>query len=316
MNAYDMLMEFPNQFEQQQVKKVNISDYKGVVFSGMGGSGIVGDIIKLLLENSQIGIPVLSVKGYSLPFYVGQGWLVICTSYSGDTEETLSVFDNALSVKASIICVSSGGSLKSKAEAEGIEYYSIPQGYPPRYALGYMLSTLMCLFGFDPTPIRQNLLNNREEIMNLAEKFSQLTYGYVPIVYGTPLTEPVAFRWKTQINENAKTQCYNAILPELHHNEVVGLDNPTIRNLCYFFLLYDPQDHPRVIKRVEITQNILKEFGIAPVTLNGKGKTLAERIMYFVYLGDWLSYYLAQAYGYDPIPVKVVQWIKKELSDK
>lgn len=314
MDAYSMLVNFPEQFKSVQAKEVKPENYRGIIFSGMGGSGIVGDVAKLLLETQGINIPVLSIRGYSLPPYVSKDWLVICTSYSGDTEETISIFENALAVNASVICVSSGGALKSKAQEKGIDHYSIPQGYPPRYALGYMLSTLMCIFGLDPTPIQANLSKNAQEITSLAQDYAKLAFGYIPIVYATPLTETAAFRWKTQINENSKTQCYYASLPEMHHNEVVGLDNPTTRSYCYFFLLYDEEDHPRVLKRVNITEHVLKELGITPLLVKGKGETLIQRVMYLIYLGDWLSYYLAQNYNYDPIPVNIIQWIKKELS--
>ncbi len=316
MDAYSMLLDFPKQFDKKQTKEFDIRNYKGVVFSGMGGSGIVGDLAKLLLEASNTPIPVISLRGYSLPSYVSRDWLVVCTSYSGDTEETVSILENAIAVDACVVCISSGGTLKKLAEDKNIDYYNIPQGYPPRYALGYMLSTIMSLFGLDPIPIQVSLSENLPEIMSLAEKYAKLTFGYLPIVYATPLTEAAAFRWKTQINENSKTQCYYATLPEMHHNEVVGLSNPTIRNLCYFFLLYDTEDHPRVLKRVSITEKVLKDLGISPISINGKGRTLIERVMYLIYLGDWISYYLAQAYSYDPIPVDIIQSIKKELSDK
>ncbi len=314
MDAYKMLTDFPQQFRRESVKRISPEDYEGVVFSGMGGSGIVGDIIKTLLENSGVRVPLLSLRGYTLPPYVKEGWLVVCTSYSGNTEETLSIFNHALSVNAHLVCISSGGLLKEYADREGVEHHRIPTGYPPRYALGYMLSVLMSLLGFDPEPVGAHLMHHRDRIIAWAKDTAKVVFSYMPIVYGTPLTEAVAFRWKTQINENTKTQCYTAVLPELHHNEVVGLDNPAVRNLCHFFLLYDEEDHPRVLKRVEITQKLLEDLGIAPVLLKGEGKNLTERLMHLIYMGDWLSYYLAEAYGYDPLPVRVIDFIKGELS--
>ena len=314
MDAFEMLENFPEQFYRVEVDKISPESYEGLVFSGMGGSGIVGDIMKVLLESSGLKVPVISIRGYTLPPYVKKGWLAVCTSYSGNTEETISVLRECISKGIDAICVSSGGLLRELALEKGIPHYGLPTGYPPRYALGYMLSVLMSLLGFDPEPIGKNLTIHADSIMKKAQEMASVVYSYMPIVYGTPLTEPVSFRWKTQINENSKTQCYTAILPELHHNEVVGLDNPAVRNLCHFFILYDEEDHDRVLKRVEITEKLLKDLGIAPTVLSGVGGTLAERMMYLVYLGDWLSYYLAEAYGYDPIPVKVIDFIKGELS--
>lgn len=312
MDALRMLEEFPSQFSAVECQTLNPEDYKGIVFSGMGGSGIVGDFMRLFLKPS---VPVLSVRGYDLPSFVDRDWLLVCTSYSGNTEETISTLQEGLRKGARAVCISSGGRLMEMAKRENLPHLPIPQGYPPRYALGFMLSTLMCLFGMsaEVENIKANLESNKEKIKTKAQEVAKSMFTYLPIVYGTPLTETVAFRWKTQINENAKTLCYNAFLPEMHHNEVVGLDNPHIRNLCAFVLLYDPEDHTRNIKRVEITQHIFKELGIVLKVLVGEGNSLIERLLYLTYLGDWLSLYLADLYGQDPIPVRVIDFIKKSL---
>lgn len=112
---------------------------------------------------------------------------------------------------------------------------------------------------------------SKGEIKETAYRIAQVIQNYIPIVYGTPLTEPIAFRWKTQVNENSKTLCYTATLPELHHNEAVGLENPITRNLCHFIILWDPEDHPRVKKMVQITEELFKELGLVPIVLQGKG---------------------------------------------
>lgn len=312
MNVLKMLEEFPEQFRQIDCKAVNAENYKGVAFSGMGGSGIVGDFMALTLS---LQIPVVSLRGYELPPYVEKDWLVVCTSYSGNTEETISTLEDALKRGIRPVCVSSGGKLREIAQKEGLTYLPLPEGYPPRYAFGYMLSALLSLFGMQDSVkrLREHLLKYREEIKTQAKEIACSMFTYLPVVYGTPLTEPVAFRWKTQINENAKTLCYNAFLPEMHHNEVVGLENPQIRNLCTFTLLYDPQDHPRILKRVELTRQIFEEMGVVLRVFSGKGQTLLERLVYLTYLGDWVSLHLANIYGQDPVPVKVIDFIKKML---
>ncbi len=313
MDAFDMLEEFPKQFSRVECQRVSLEDYAGVVFSGMGGSGIVGDFMRLFLKSEK---PVLSIKGYNLPAFVKRDWLLVCTSYSGNTEETISVLEEALSRGLKPICVSSGGRLREIAEKEGLIHIPLPKGYPPRYAFGFMLSALFCLFGMADSVdrLREHLTNHKEEIKREAKNIAQFMFTYMPIVYGTPLTEPVAYRWKTQINENAKTLCYNAFLPEMHHNEVVGLDNPQIRNLCTFVLLYDPQDHERVLKRVDITRQIFEELGMVLKVLSGKGESLPERLLYLTYLGDWVSLYLAEIYQQDPISIEVIDFIKKSLA--
>ena len=315
MKALEWLQTLPDQFSIHGVPALNVQEYKGVVFSGMGGSGIVGDMVKLLLEKKGVEVPILSVHDYELPPCAKEGWLLVAISYSGNTEETISVVEEAKEKGLSVVCVSSGGKLKGIAKREGFTFLSVPPDYAPRYAFGFMLSAVMSLLGLGSAleGIKEHLTEKRDQIKEKAYGIAQVIQNYIPIVYGTPLTSPIAFRWKTQINEDSKTLCYTAVLPELHHNEVVGLDNPIARNLCHFIILHDPEDHPRIQKRVEITVEIFKELGLAPIVLQGEGKNLEERLMYLAYLGDWVSYYLADAYGYDPLPVKIIDRIKKAL---
>ncbi|MCS7171668.1 MAG: bifunctional phosphoglucose/phosphomannose isomerase [Aquificaceae bacterium] len=312
MEALRMIEEFPEQFRKLECDSLNLEDYEGVLFSGMGGSGIVGDFMKLFLKSDR---PVLSLRGYELPAFVKKNWLLVCTSYSGNTEETISVLEEAVRRGIRTVCVSSGGRLKEIAERERLVHLPLLQGYPPRYALGFMLSALLCLFGMkaEVERLREHLAKSKERIREEAKGLAEGMFTYLPVVYGTPLTEPVAFRWKTQINENSKTLCYNAFLPEMHHNEVVGLDNPQIRNLCIFTLLYDPEDHTRILKRVEITEHIFKELGVVLRLLKGEGQNLMERLLYLTYLGDWVSLHLSDIYGQDPLPVKVIDFIKRSL---
>ncbi|MFN7065777.1 MAG: bifunctional phosphoglucose/phosphomannose isomerase [Aquificaceae bacterium] len=311
MDSYQMLEDFPEQFKAVDVPSLEI-DHDGFVFSGMGGSGIVGDFMRLFLK---VDKPILSIKGYELPSFVKKSWLLVCTSYSGNTEETISILEESLRRGLEPLCVSSGGALQEISKERGLLHLPLPHGYPPRYALGFMFSTLLSLFGMggEVEKIREHLKEHKEEIKSEAKSIAKNLFGYLPVVYGTPLTESVAFRWKTQINENSKTLCYNAFLPEMHHNEVVGLDNPSIRSLCHFILLKDAEDHPRIARRVTITEEVFKELGIVLKLLQGKGSTLIERLMYLTYLGDWVSFYLAELYQQDPVPVKVIDYIKKNL---
>ena len=184
MDALHMLESFPEQFKMVEVKAVNPEDYEGVVFSGMGGSGIVGDFIKTFLKTNR---PVLSLRGYDLPPFVKEGWLLVCTSYSGNTEETISVLEEALKRGIKPICVSSGGKIKEIAQREGLMHIPLPTGYAPRYALGFMLSALMCLFGMgeDVESIGKHLTLHKEKIRSEAKSIAQSLFSYLPVVYGT-----------------------------------------------------------------------------------------------------------------------------------
>ncbi|MCS7083906.1 MAG: bifunctional phosphoglucose/phosphomannose isomerase [Aquificaceae bacterium] len=315
MQASDMLERFPMDIKSYSCEAIDPQSFKGIALCGMGGSGIVGDFMKVFLERSELEIPVLSLKGYTLPAYIQEGWLVICTSYSGNTEETISVLKEALKRGIKPICISSGGELYNLASQNSLTHIMLPEGYPPRFALGFMLSALMSLFDMhsEIALIKDALEKHKSEIKEQAKVIAHSHLNYIPIIYATPITEPVALRWRTQHNENSKTLCYHAILPEMHHNEVVGLENQELLGNLAFCVLYDPQDHPRVIKRVKITQSLLQEKGIMPRLLAGKGTSIYERLLYLTYLGDWISYYLAGLYKKDPLPVEVIDFIKKSL---
>ena len=316
MSPEEMLKSFPDQLEWEKLD-VDLSLYHTVTFCGMGGSGIVGDIAKSWMEHRGCKVPSVSYRGYGLPNCVrGEEHLVVCTSYSGNTEETISNFEEAIERQATVVCISSGGKLEELAKSSGVLHLKIPEGFAPRYALGYMLSRVLAILGIDREEIedaKENLKASYEDIKSKGEEIAQKLYGYIPVMYATPLTEVCAFRWKTQINENSKTQAYYASLPEIHHNEVVGLENAEIRGKCAFVVMFDPKDHDRVRRRVDITIKLLKDLGIVPIAIGGDGNSYLSRVLHLIHIGDWMSYYLAGKYGFEPLPVKTIDKIKEEL---
>ena len=317
MSPEEMLKSFPDQLEWEKLD-IDLSLYHTVTFCGMGGSGIVGDIAKSWLEHRGCKVPALTHRGYGLPNCVkGEENLVVCISYSGNTEETVSNFEEAMQRQATIVCVSSGGKLEELAKSSGVLHLKVPEGFAPRFALGYMLSRVLAVLGIDREEIedaRDNLKNSYEDIKKKGEEIANKLYSYIPVIYSTPLTEVAAFRWKTQINENSKTQAYFATLPEMHHNEVMGLENAEIRSKCAFVVMFDPKDHERVRRRVDITIKLLKDFGIVPIAIGGDGNSYLARTLHLIHVGDWTSYYLAGKYGFEPLPVSTIERIKEELS--
>ena len=317
MSPEEMLKSFPDQLQWEKLD-IDRSLYHTITFCGMGGSGIVGDIAKSWLERKGCKVVSLSYRGYGLPNYVnGEEHLVVCTSYSGNTEETVNNFETAMMRGATVVCVSSGGKLEDLAKSSGVLHLKVPGGLAPRHSLGYMLSRVLSILGVEKEEledVRENLKTNYEDIKKKAQDIAQRLYGYIPIIYATPLTEPCAFRWKTQINENSKTQAYFAVLPEMHHNEVAALDNAEIRSKCAFILMFDPKDHENIRKRVDITIKLLKDLGIVPVAIGGDGNSYLSRLLYLIHVGDWTSYYLAGKYGFEPLPVRTIDRIKEEIS--
>jgi len=318
MDPKGMIESLPDQIVWEDIGE-DIGGFSRVLICGMGGSGIVGDIARSWAEHKGLKVPVLSYRGYGLPPWAeGKDTFVICVSYSGNTEETVSNLETALERNCHVVAVSSGGKLEEISKKKGIRHLKIPGGYAPRYALGFMLSKVLSLLGADREEVEDAGENLKERVKESEERgrvLAERLYGYVPLIYATPLTEAVAFRWKTQINENSKTQAYFAVLPELHHNEVVGLDNAEIRSRFLFLILFDPKDHHRVKVRVDITAGILKDLGIVPEILNGEGNSYLARLLHLIYIGDWTSYHLALRYGFDPLPVRVIDRIKERLSE-
>jgi glucose/mannose-6-phosphate isomerase len=316
MKPKETLEKFSSQLSYEEGLGVNLADYEGVVFCGMGGSAIVGDIAKSWLEHRGFNKPILSYRGYGLPNFVNGNYLLLCISYSGNTEETVSNFMSAVERGIKPICVSSGGKLREFAHENRARHIELPEGFAPRFALGFMLSKILCILGIDREEIedaREHIQENaqlfKEKARYLADKF----YGRIPLIYATPMTEAVSTRWKAEINENSKSPCYRAIIPEMHHNEVVGLSNPLMRNKFSFLLMNDPKDVERVRLRVEITLQLLKDYGVNPTLLSWEGNSYLSRTLALIYTGDWTSLYLAELYGYDPLPVKAIDNIKSAL---
>lgn len=300
---------------------------KQVVFVGMGGSAISGDIVADLLRD-KINIPVYVNRGYKLPNFVNKQTLVIAISYSGNTEETLASVEEASSRGAKIVCITSGGRLKDK----GCPLVLAPPGYQPRAALPYLLITalkVLALAGFHPVndndikqavnilqKIRKEAGPEVSERSNTLKQLAKKMLGKVPIIlaaFGT--TAAAGLRLKTQLNENSKVTALYNLFPEMNHNEIVNLaelENGK-HNFC-LLLLRDEDEDRRIVKRMDITKSLIgAKFG-GVKELFAKGKTKIAKALSLIYLGDLLSVYLAEAKGIDPDQVEVITKLKRELA--
>ncbi|HID09132.1 TPA: bifunctional phosphoglucose/phosphomannose isomerase [Candidatus Micrarchaeota archaeon] len=272
-------------------------------------------------------IEVITARGYGIPPYIGGETLLIAVSYSGNTEETLSAFLDGLERTHRAVGISSGGKLAELCRERDIPWIEIPKGFQPRAALGYLLFTL--LGALEGLGIRAEGLEETLEVIsrmsrelslaaspNRAQEISRVLYGKIPVVYGaTGTTAPVAFRWRTQINENAKQPAFSAELPELCHNEIVGyeLSGKRFPKLFRIFLRTS-HDHPRVRLRVEILKEVLGRRGLGFLEIPGEGEGRLTQALSLLYLGDWVSVYLALLNGVDPTPVKPIAELKERLS--
>ena len=313
------------------VLNLKLPKIRSVLIAGMGDSGIGGDIIKSVLED-EVTFPIFVNKGYHLPKFVGESTLCFVVSYSGDTEETLSCFDQAASRGAPIIAVASGGNLAKKAHNYQLPLVKIPSGLQPRAALGYLaLPILICLERLDLirskfqdiTESIEIVKNKKEEWWrqipleeNKAQMWAMKLTGKLPVIYGSEgATQVAALRWKCQFNETSKTPAFWNVLPELNHNETVGWEllEETTKKFS-LILLRDRDESQRVKKRIKITRDLMEEQIGQVLEVWAEGNSKLAKILSLIYFGDFVTTYLAILSGVDPSPVEKVQILKKRLT--
>ncbi len=333
--------EFPAQIRkgwemaERQTFAGNLKLYRNIVYGGMGGSAIAGDLIRSLYSDL-LPIPFAVLRGYALPVYAGPETLFIASSYSGNTEESLSAAELAVQKKCSVLCIASGGSLAKMAQDHRLPLFLLPKGYPPRGALGFSLGTLLNVFtrmgvgSLSETALltavadverRGSSWHNPENPKNQPFAIAQKLMGKIPLIYAdTDRLEPVALRWKTQFNENSKTHAFFAPLPEMNHNEIiawVGLDGTrTFFQHLTALLLRTPEEHPRVAMRMEITRELIQKNHGTVVEVPTEGDDRLSRMLYLIHLGDWVSLYLALLYGVDPTEIDNINYLKTRLNQK
>jgi glucose/mannose-6-phosphate isomerase len=305
-------------------------DIDRIVVLGMGGSAIAGDLWRVLLQRES-DVPVFNVRQYDLPPFVDKQTLVIASSFSGETEEVLSAFRQALATPAPRIVITTGGQLLTTARANGIPAFSFTYNQEPRAAIGWGLMPLLAIgealglmqdVGRDVDEAIQVLSSvvaesaeDVPEAKNSAKQLARELCEKLPVIYGAgPLLE-VAHRWKTQLNECAKTWAFYEELPELHHNAIVGYGLPQAiaKETAVVCLESATLAHPRVRLRYQFTKDLLRKSGVSVLTAEaGDGCALAQMLS-LVLLGDYVSTYLAFLYKVDPTPIKVIDELKTWL---
>ena len=335
-NLRNRLRDFPDQCRTAWDEALAFSlpsDYaraQQVVVAGMGGSAIGGDLLADLasLEESP---PITVCRDYRIPRYVDEDTLVLACSYSGETEETLSGFRQALSQGAKVVAVTGGGTLAAEAQEHGVPVFRVTYKGEPRSALGYSFivpTVLLMKLGlisdkardFDEAmPILDGLVPELAEEChspgNAAKALATDLLGKLIVIYGAGIFHGVARRWKTQFNENSKVWSAFESLPEAHHNSVVGYPLPAgVKERTFAVLLVPGHLHPRTRLRYEITHSLLERDAISWRTLEGRGESPLSQMLSTILLGDYVSYYLALVQGINPSPVSVIDYVKERLS--
>jgi glucose/mannose-6-phosphate isomerase len=310
---------------------LRIRGLKQIVFCGLGGSAIAGDLLRCLLAD-QLRIPFIVNRHYTLPRSVGPDTLVIVSSYSGNTEETNAAHREALRKKARVLCITSGGTTARLARLRGTPCILIPGGSPPRAALAYSFFPLLIVLGklglirrpdrgiaetLELCEAKAEIYRLPDAAVNPAFRLAQSIAGRITVIYSStgPL-EAVNTRWRGQIAENSKSLCFGHLLPEMNHNELVGWEvlRDQMREMAVLFLR-DRGDHPRVAVRIDVTRGLLGQVTPHVQEIWSEGNSPLARLFSLVHLGDWVSYYLALLHGVDPTPVAAIDHLKRELAE-
>src|SRR4051794_27780350 len=301
----------------------------GLIVAGMGGSGVGGVLARAILGD-HASRPILSSRTYGLPGWTTTDTTVLCASYSGDTEETLACYEAAGALGAVRVAVTSGGRLAELARADGVPVIPVAGGFQPRAAVAYMTVAALEVAGLCGAGPRVG-----SEIDVAADHLEQLVIEWgadgaadaqpralaralrdsVAVVAGSGITRPVAYRWKTQLNENAKVPAFANELPELDHNEIVGWQSAAALGRFTAVFLDDSDTPLRVKQRIELTRDLIADKAAGTFVVQSRGNTAVERIFSLVLLGDLVSLYLAVLRGTDPTPVPAIDDLKRRLSE-
>ena len=299
--------------------KIDDVEASGLIVCGMGGSAIGGDLAAAAI-GGRLGKPLEVVRGYGVPPWTPPDRAIFCSSYSGNTEETIACYAAAEAVGARRIVATTGGSLADAARRDRVPVIGMPSGLQPRAAVGYtfaIAAEVAAITGVGPA-IRTEIDSSAahleaatDGLLSRASELADAVAESVPLVYGCGLTGPVAYRWKCQVNENAKRPCFSHTLPEMDHNEIVGWEGGDGAYSAIF--LEDRDQHPRERQRFELTAALIAPKAQSVIRVETEGETRTERLLWTVMLGDLLSLELAARGGVDPTPVTVIESLKDRL---
>jgi glucose/mannose-6-phosphate isomerase len=314
-----------------RVESANISPSDspgGLVLAGMGGSAIGGSLALAALGD-RASRPITLVRDYALPVWTTPDSTVLCASYSGETEETLAAYEAAGAVGARRIVCTTGGSLAQSARTDGVPVIPLPGGFQPRAAVGYALVVALevaALAGI-AEPLHTEIdvaAAHAEDLVaewgpdgpddSLAKTLALSLHGTIPQIAGAGLTAPIAYRWKTQINENAKLPAFSAELPELDHNEIMGWEGASELGRFSAVLLEDCDLHPRVRSRIALTADLISDHAASVHSIESIGASRVERVVSLILLGDLVSLYLAVLAGRDPETIESITKLKSALA--
>jgi glucose/mannose-6-phosphate isomerase len=321
-----LIEQFPDQIREALSLSLDLPKYdskkiQNIVIAGLGGSGITGVMVKKMLEPI-LSIPTQTLCSYDIPAYINEHTLFIISSYSGNTEETLSMMHKAITKNALIFAISAGGKLHELAHKHLIPSILIPSGRPPRASIAYSLVTIFRLLEGLNLVGKENytkkfehiatfLEKNAENIQEEAKEISSYLNEKIPIIYAQDANEALAVRFRQQLNENSKMLAWHHVIPEMNHNEIVGFEGKANHVAVLLLRLGNENDQENI--RFDFLAELLSQSAVPIRTLVGQGKNYFENYFYIFQVLDWVSVFLAEIAGIDPTPVATITLLKNRL---
>jgi glucose/mannose-6-phosphate isomerase len=324
INSYRQIeFAWNNQFKIDGIKSNELSN---IIISGLGGSAISADLIKNFL-GKEIEIPIIVNRNYTLPKFAGRNTLFIASSYSGNTEETISALNQAIEIGCKIVCITTGGEIGEIAKKKNISCVKVQPGFQPRYSLGLSFFSLLKVFQDlklidDQTKIVEKVISlwkqkgiEYSQNGNYAFTFAESLVGFIPVIYSvTDSTSAVGYRLKCQFNENSKLHAFHNEIPEMNHNEIIGWESYQEKVFHSKIInIIDEEYHPQIQKRFEILKDIFSNSGVETLALKSNEESYKVRLLDLIYLGDWISYYAGVLRGYDPSEIDNIYTLKERL---
>ncbi len=330
-NQFQVLQDSYKQVEYAWNLKIDLSSIdttkiKNIILTGLGGSAIGGELIQNFFRK-ELKYPYTVNRNYELPPYVNEETLVIASSYSGNTEETLSALNQAIEKKCQIVCVTTGGKMEGIAAKHNIPIGKLLPGYQPRFALWINFFTVLNVFNnLKLVPDQNQNVKDSIELLkkrgneyarpeNKALSLAESLLGYVPLIYSvSDYTSVVGTRFKGQFNENSKHHAFFAYFPELDHNEIMGWEGYNPQEMKIKLInIWDDEYHPQVKKRLEITSEVIRKTGCEIIDLKSEEKNAKLRLVDLIFLSDWSTYYYAIIRGFDPTTIDNINYLKARL---
>ena len=313
-----------NEFD---IEKLKSKKFTNIIVSGLGGSAISADLIQNFLKD-ELKMPYSVNRNYVLPAYADKNTLLIISSYSGNTEETISVLNRGIISKCSIICISSGGKIEEIASGEKFPLIKLQKGYQPRYALGLsFFSLLKLLSGLNIVPEQDEVVKKIKNLWrrkgekyseeeNTAYAYAEKLLGFIPLIYSAAdFTSAAGYRFKCQLNENSKMHAFHNIIPELNHNEIIGWETFSENQINAKLINILDSSYPSQIKRrFEITSELASKKGLEYFNIVSSEADFKVRLLDLIYLFDWITYYTAVLRGYDPSEIDYIHILKERLA--